>query len=76
MKKNILFVVIPFLVTINACVDPANECALCYSVKENTTNGAIEAKSSEGTKCGTELDSIESLQPEYLDEYKYYYTCE
>ncbi|HPM12545.1 MAG TPA: hypothetical protein PK734_03535 [Bacteroidales bacterium] len=59
-----------------SCVDPANECATCYSVKENTTNGSIEDKTSEGTKCGTELDSLESLQPEYLDDYKYYYTCE
>lgn len=75
MRRTILLLSIA-LFAIVACEDPANECATCYSVKENTTNGAIEDKTSEGTKCGTELDSLESLQPEYLDDYKYYYTCE
>lgn len=75
MKRN-TYLLISAVIFMASCIDPANECAQCYSVKENTTNGSIEARTSEGSKCGTELDSLESLQPEYLDDYKYYYTCE
>lgn len=59
-----------------SCEETIDECATCYSIKENTSTGSIEDKISEGTKCGTAVDSLESIPAEYLDDYKYYYSCE
>ena len=74
--KKIIFVVLTSIAILFSCVEPVDECATCYSIKENTSTGSIEDKVSEGTKCGNELDSLESIEPVYLDEYKLYYSCE
>lgn len=62
--------------TLFSCVEAIDECATCYEKMQDISTSEIQSENI-GSFCGTELDSIESIQPVYVgNDYKYYYECE
>lgn len=75
MKKFYLFIASIFFFF--SCIEPIDECAYCYSVKENLETGEKTRKNDAKEYCGSEIDNILAIRP--LDvggDYILYYECD